>query len=61
MLKSMDEVFKALADPVRCQLLNKLHDDNDQTLTELCEEQAIMRQAVPKHISILEMPTSLRR
>ncbi|HEX3920599.1 MAG TPA: metalloregulator ArsR/SmtB family transcription factor [Caulobacteraceae bacterium] len=50
----MDAVFKALADPVRRQLLDALHDRNGQTLGELCEGREMTRQAVSKHLAILE-------
>ena len=33
----MDKVFKALADPGRRRLLDRLHADNGQTLGQLCE------------------------
>jgi DNA-binding transcriptional ArsR family regulator len=51
---SMDAVFRALADPVRRQLLDSLHANTGQTLNELCEGQAITRQAVTKHLAILQ-------
>jgi DNA-binding transcriptional ArsR family regulator len=51
---STDAVFRALADPVRRQLLDSLHARNGQTLNELCEGQDITRQAVTKHLTILE-------
>ena len=51
---SMDAVFRALADPVRRQLLDRLHARSGQTLSELCEGQEMTRQAVTKHIAILE-------
>jgi DNA-binding transcriptional ArsR family regulator len=51
---SMDAVFKALADPVRRQLLDRLYARNGQTLRELCEGQDMTRQAVTKHLAILE-------
>ena len=51
---SMDLVFKALADPVRRQLLDRLHARNGQTLGELCEGYDMTRQAVAKHLGILE-------
>jgi DNA-binding transcriptional ArsR family regulator len=51
---SMDAVFKALADPVRRQLLDRLHARNGQTLGELCEGHDMTRQAVTKHLAILE-------
>ena len=50
----MDDVFKALADPVRRQLLDSLHQRNGQTLGELCEGHDMSRQAVTKHLAILE-------
>lgn len=50
----MDAVFKALADPTRRQLLDNLHARNGQTLSALCEEMDMSRQAVSKHLAILE-------
>src|SRR3954454_5518801 len=50
----MDEVFKALADASRRELLDRLRADNGQTLGELCTRLAITRQAVSKHLAILE-------
>jgi DNA-binding transcriptional ArsR family regulator len=50
----MDEVFKALADPGRRKLLDELHDDNGQTLGELCRHLDMSRQAVTKHLGLLE-------
>ena len=51
---SMDAVFKALADPTRRQLLDSLHARNGQTLNELCEQMDMTRQAVTKHLGLLE-------
>ena len=51
---SMDAVFKALADPLRRQLLDDLRRRNGQTLNELCEGRGMTRQAVTKHLAILE-------
>ena len=51
---SMDAVFKALADPTRRRLLDRLHARNGQTLSELCEHADMSRQAVTKHLAILE-------
>jgi DNA-binding transcriptional ArsR family regulator len=51
---SMDAVFKALADPSRRRLLDRLHARNGQTLNELCEQMDMTRQAVTKHLAILE-------
>jgi DNA-binding transcriptional ArsR family regulator len=50
----MDEVFKALADASRRKLLDELHKNNGQTLGELCEHLDMTRQAVTKHLVILE-------
>ena len=51
---SMDAAFKALADKSRRQLLDRLHNKNGQTLGELCEGLEMSRQAVTKHLDILE-------
>ncbi len=50
----MDAVFKALADPSRRALLDRLHVENGQTLGELCEGLTMSRQAVSKHLALLE-------
>ncbi len=50
----MDAVFKALADASRRDLLDRLRADNGQTLSQLCERLAMTRQAVSKHLGILE-------
>ncbi len=50
----MDDVFKALADESRRMLLDRLHARNGQTLGELCEGLEMTRQAVTKHLGILE-------
>jgi DNA-binding transcriptional ArsR family regulator len=50
----MDLVFKALADPSRRQLLDLLYQENGRTLGELCEHLEMSRQAVTKHLAVLE-------
>ena len=50
----MDEVFKALADASRRALLDRLHARNGQTLSDLCDGLDMTRQAVTKHLAILE-------
>jgi DNA-binding transcriptional ArsR family regulator len=50
----MDAVFKALADGSRRELLDRLRADNGQTLGELCARLDMTRQAVSKHLAILE-------
>ncbi|WP_210241463.1 MULTISPECIES: metalloregulator ArsR/SmtB family transcription factor [unclassified Mesorhizobium] len=60
----MDAVFRALADPTRRQLLDSLHDRNGQTLNGLCAEMDMTRQAVTKHLAILEeanLVTTIRK
>src|SRR6476646_4251987 len=52
-----DKVFKALADPSRRQLLDRLHAENGQTLGKLCERLNMSRQAVTKHLKLLEAAT----
>ena len=50
----MDEVFKALADPVRRELLDRLRSRNGQSLGELGDGLGIARQSVTKHLAVLE-------
>ena len=50
----MDDVFKALADAGRRLLLDRLHAENGQTLGELCRHLDMSRQAVSKHLDLLE-------
>lgn len=52
---AMDKVFKALAHPSRRQLLDRLHADNGQTLGQLCAYLDMTRQAVTKHLAVLEV------
>src|SRR6202521_2457449 len=49
-----DAVFRALADASRRQLLDWLHSKNGQTLSELCQGLDMNRQAVAKHLAILQ-------
>ena len=53
-MPTMDEIFRALADASRRALLDRLHVKNGQTLNELCDGLAMTRQAVTKHLGILE-------
>jgi DNA-binding transcriptional ArsR family regulator len=50
----LDSVFKALADQSRRELLDRLRAENGQTLNDLCARLAMTRQAVSKHLAILE-------
>jgi DNA-binding transcriptional ArsR family regulator len=50
----LDAVFKALADASRRALLDRLHAENGQTLSSLCVGHDMSRQAVSKHLAVLE-------
>ena len=50
----MDEVFKALGDPTRRALLDRLHERNGQTLGELCAGLGMARQSATQHLDLLE-------
>jgi DNA-binding transcriptional ArsR family regulator len=52
--REMDSVFKALADESRRKLLDQLHKNNGQTLGQLCDHIDMTRQAVTKHLLLLE-------
>lgn len=52
--EAVNEVFRALADPTRRALLDSLFARNGQTLGEMCEGLAMTRQAVTKHLTLLE-------
>jgi DNA-binding transcriptional ArsR family regulator len=54
MSDDIDSVFKALADRSRRLLLDRLHAESGQTLGELCTQLKMSRQAVTKHLAILE-------
>ena len=60
----LDSTFKALADASRRRLLDLLRTDNGQTLGGLCEHLDMTRQAVSKHLAVLEeanLVVTLRR
>ena len=57
-------MFKALADPTRRTLLDRLRERNGQTLGELCEPLAMKRQSATQHLDVLEaanLITTVRR
>jgi DNA-binding transcriptional ArsR family regulator len=54
MVTNDDTVFKALADASRRKLLDDLYRKGGQTLGELCEQHDMSRQAVTKHLALLE-------
>lgn len=60
----MDAVFRALADASRRKLLDRLHARGGQSLRELSEGLGMSRQAVSKHLTVLEearLVTAVRR
>ena len=50
----MESVFRALGDHSRRRLLDALFEEDGQTLAALCGQLEISRQAVSKHLRILE-------
>lgn len=54
MARDDDAVFRALADPTRRLLLDRLRQRNGQTLGELCEPLAMARQSATQHLEVLE-------
>ena len=54
MVSDEDKVFKALADASRRELLDRLRETSGLTLNELCEGHNISRQAVTRHLTLLE-------
>ena len=57
-------MFKALADPTRRALLDRLRERNGQTLGELCEPLDMARQSATQHLGLLEaanLVTTVRR
>src|SRR5580700_12060803 len=62
--RSMDTVFKALGDPSRRRLLDRLNARGGQSLRELCAGLEMARQSVSKHLAVLEaagLVTTVRR
>jgi DNA-binding transcriptional ArsR family regulator/uncharacterized protein YndB with AHSA1/START domain len=55
-----DEMFKALADPSRRQLLDTLDERNGQSPWELCAGLDMSCQAVSKHLAVLESAGLIR-
>ncbi|WP_235834855.1 ArsR/SmtB family transcription factor [Actinomadura logoneensis] len=49
----MDAAFRALADPTRRLLLDRLRERDGQTLGELCERLEMARQSATQHLDVL--------
>jgi uncharacterized protein YndB with AHSA1/START domain/DNA-binding transcriptional ArsR family regulator len=59
-----DAVFRALGDPTRRALLDRLRERNGQTLGELCGPLDMARQSATQHLGVLEaanLITTVRR
>jgi uncharacterized protein YndB with AHSA1/START domain len=52
--RGVEAVFKALADPTRRRLLDRLFQQDGRTLGELCERADMTRFGVAKHLRVLE-------
>ena len=59
-IRPVDDIFKALADPTRRAILDELSQRDDQTLFEICARLATKhglgstRQAISQHLAVLE-------
>ena len=53
-MRDADLLFKALADPGRRKLMDRLHAHDGQTLGELCQHLDMTRQGVTQHLGVLE-------
>lgn len=50
---TLDAVFKALADPTRRLLLDRLRECDAQTLGQLCDQLGMARQSATQHLDVL--------
>jgi DNA-binding transcriptional ArsR family regulator len=57
----MMNVFTAVADPTRRSILERLRGEGTLSLTSLAERLPISRQAVTKHLDVLEKAGLLRK
>jgi DNA-binding transcriptional ArsR family regulator/uncharacterized protein YndB with AHSA1/START domain len=53
-MRDMDAAFRALSDPTRRRLLDRLNERSGLSLSELCEDMGMTRQSVSKHLDVLE-------
>ena len=54
MRAAMDDVFRALADPTRRALLERLMQDGEHTVRELTDHAGVSQPAVSKHLALLK-------
>ncbi|WP_186391518.1 MULTISPECIES: helix-turn-helix transcriptional regulator [unclassified Pannonibacter] len=58
--EQLDQIFKALADPIRRRIIDRLRKQPNQSLFQICAvaavegEKAISRQAISQHLDMLE-------
>ena len=50
----MSDTFLAISDPTRRRILNRLRTQGSLSVTELAEPLSMTRQAVTKHLDVLE-------
>ena len=58
---NMSAVFAALADPTRLALIETLSDGESRSIVVLSQNGSITRQAVTKHLSVLEQANLVER
>lgn len=54
-------IFAALGDPTRLALVTRLSDGAPRSITQLTEDSALTRQAITKHLQVLEEAGVLTR
>jgi DNA-binding transcriptional ArsR family regulator len=52
--RDMDEVFFALADPTRREVIRRLSQEGPVTVSDLARQLPVTRQAVAKHLAALD-------
>ncbi|TCV93164.1 ArsR family transcriptional regulator [Luteibacter rhizovicinus] len=58
--EQLDQIFKALADPTRRRIIDRLRKQPNQSLFQICAlsvaegEKAVSRQAITQHLDMLE-------
>jgi len=60
MQAARDDLFKALADPTRRAILERLMREGEQTVGTLTEESGVSQPAVSKHLGILKRARLVR-
>jgi DNA-binding transcriptional ArsR family regulator len=55
-----DEVFKALADPTRRALFERLTRDGEQTVHALTDRSGVSQPAISKHLGVLKLANLVR-